>query len=116
MFRSHRGVLAALILLAATGLAHAEVRLSTADAVNAAIVKPPPAYPIIAKQMHITGKVEVEVKIDAQGNVGEIKMLNGNALFSQAITDALKRWKFAPVMQGGAPSAAVAVLSFTFNE
>jgi TonB family protein len=111
-----RTILLTAALVATAGLAQAEVRLSTADAMSAAVVKATPSYPVIAKQMRVTGKVEVEVTIDVHGNVSDIKMLSGNALFSQSVIDALKRWRFTPAVQDGAPATAVAVLSFTFNQ
>jgi TonB family protein len=102
--------------MAFIGRAQAETRVTTTAALSAAVVKPSPSYPMIAKQMKVTGKVEAEVTIDPQGNITDVKMISGNALFSQAVIDTLKKWKFTPFVADGAPVTAVAILSFVFNQ
>jgi TonB family protein len=53
-----------------------------------------PAYPELARRMHITGVVHVSVTIAPDGSVTEVKTLNGNQLLSGAAEDAVKKWKF----------------------
>lgn len=107
---------AALIALALAGLAGAaDLRVSTPDALKAAIKKQQPEYPSVARQMKVGGKVEVDVIIDAEGNVADVKILSGNALLTGAVVNAVKRWKFTPFTQNGAPAKAIAALDFDFK-
>jgi TonB family protein len=53
-----------------------------------------PIYPEIAKRMKIEGVVMVEVKVDADGKVNEVKTLSGNRVLSSAAEEAVHRWKF----------------------
>lgn len=55
-----------------------------------------PAYPPLAKQMHITGTVRVEVVITPAGTVKSTKVLGGHPLLATAAEDAAKRFKFEP--------------------
>jgi TonB family protein len=68
--------------------AHAQAR--------AVIHKVPPNYPIIAKQMGITGTVVVTATVDATGKVLKAESTSGNKLLAASAIDAVKQWKFAP--------------------
>lgn len=115
MFKHFRYAAILVLLLMAGGVMNAEMRVTTADALKAATKKTPPEYPPIAKQMKIMGKVEVEISIDEQGNVENVKILSGNALLTSAVVSALKHWKFEPFTQDGTPAKAVAALDFDFK-
>lgn len=114
MHRRFRYAILVLLLSFAT-VASAEVRITTEDAMKAASKKTPPEYPPIAKQLKVGGKVEVDVTIDADGNVENVKILSGNAMLTQAVVAAVKKWKFTPFTQGGSPTKAVAQLQFDFK-
>jgi protein TonB len=58
--------------------------------------KEPPAYPAIAKQMHLTGSVKLEATVASTGKVKEVKVLGGHPLLSQAAADAAKNWQYEP--------------------
>lgn len=115
MFKHVRYAAILVLLLTAGGALNAEIRVTTSDALKAAIKKTPPEYPPLAKQMKVMGKVEVEVAIDDQGNVENVKIVSGNALLTPSVVNALKQWKFEPFKQGGAPTKAVAALDFDFK-
>jgi TonB family protein len=96
-------------------LSAADIRVTTPEAMKAAVKKVPPDYPPMARQMKVQGKVEVDVVIDADGNVEEVKILSGNALLTGAVVNSVKKWKFTPFTQNGAPAKAVAALDFDFK-
>ena len=104
-----------LLLVGTVGLACAENRVATDDAMKAAVKKAQPEYPPIAKQMRVSGKVGVEVTIDAEGNVENVKIISGNALLTTSVVSAVKKWKFTPFMQDGAPAKTIASLDFDFK-
>jgi TonB family protein len=54
-----------------------------------------PIYPEIAKRMRISGAVKLEVTVDTEGKVTDVKQLSGNRMLSQAAEDAVRKWKFA---------------------
>jgi TonB family protein len=115
MFRQVRYAAILVLLLGFGSVASAELRVATDDAMKAATKKTPPDYPPIAKQLKIGGKVEVDVTIDADGNVETVKILSGNAMLTQSVVTAVKKWKFTPFTQEGAATKAVAALQFDFK-
>lgn len=55
----------------------------------------PPAYPDLARRMHITGIVKLRATIAANGSVTLMEPVGGNPVLIKAAQDALKNWKFA---------------------
>ena len=107
---------AILVMLLTFGvIASAEIRVATPDAMKNVVKKTAPDYPAIAKQLKVAGHVEVDVTIDADGNVENVKIVSGNAMLTPSVVTAVKKWKFTPFTQGGSPTKAVASLDFDFK-
>ena len=86
---SHLACFVVMVLLAASAVtAHADER-----AVKARIA---PVYPELAKRMRISGTINVQVTVDAEGKVTDARATNGNRLLGGAAEDAVRKWKFAP--------------------
>ncbi len=115
MIRSFRYAVISVLVLAFAGLSSAELRVRTPDALRAAVTKEVPDYPTLARQSKIVGRVEVEFTITAQGNVENVKVVSGNAMLSPSAVAAVKKWKFKPFTQDGAPAPAIATLDFDFK-
>jgi TonB family protein len=109
--------LATLVLAtcAVPGVILAETRVASEAALSAAVDKPSPIYPAVAKQMKIVGHVEVEVSINTNGTVSDAKAVSGNPILTRAAIDAVRRWKFTPFVENGVSVPAVAVLKFDFK-
>jgi len=60
-----------------------------------------PAYPAMAKAQHISGAVNIDALIDADGRVTTMKVISGPTLLQEAAKDALKQWKYQPAMLDG---------------
>jgi len=99
----------------AGSIAFAEVRVSGAEAAKAAVQKPQPEYTAIARQMKVSGKVEVEASIALDGSVESVRVISGNPLLTASTVTAVKKWKFTPFQEKGTPAKAVAVLAFDFK-
>lgn len=99
-----------LLIALSSGLAQAELRVSMSEALKAAVKRPSPTYSPIAKQMRVSGDVDVEVSISKTGDVENVKVLSGNALLTAPVVKAVKEWKFSPFA-----SEAVTQLKFTFK-
>lgn len=57
---------------------------------------PVPAYPEVARRMHLTGTVKVQVVIGADGRIKEKNFIGGHPVLVSAVDDTLKNWKYAP--------------------
>jgi TonB family protein len=53
-----------------------------------------PAYPELAKKMHIHGAVRVEAVVRPNGSVKSTRVLGGNPVLVDAALDAVGKWKF----------------------
>ena len=60
------------------------------------VAKTAPTYPELAKKMHLTGKVKLEVAVSAGGSVTSAKLVGGNPVFEQSAIEAVKQWRFQP--------------------
>ena len=56
----------------------------------------PPAYPEMAKSMHLAGSVKVQITITPQGQVRDAKIIGGHPLLADAAVRAISKWKYEP--------------------
>jgi TonB family protein len=75
---------------------------------------PKPVYPAEAKASNISGKVEVVVDVDENGNVTAIENVVGPELLKAAATATAMKAKFSPPTCDGVPSKTVGVVTFNF--
>jgi TonB family protein len=54
-----------------------------------------PAYPEIAKRMHISGMVKVAATVAPDGSVSSTRAVSGNRVLADAAEQAVHKWKFA---------------------
>ena len=58
-----------------------------------------PAYPDLARKMHIVGTVKVEVVVAPSGKLKLTQVVGGNPLLAKAAVDAIEQWKWRPAPQ-----------------
>jgi TonB family protein len=80
------------------------------DAERKVIIRLAPVYPELAKRMHVSGVVKLEIMIRANGSVKSAKALGGNPVLIQAAIDAVLKWKFET-----APEDTAEVVQLTFD-
>jgi TonB family protein len=73
-----------------------------------------PEYPRAARVAHVSGDVVLEIVINKQGRVEEVKATSGNPLLIQSAIDAVRQWRYQPYMIGNKaiPVQASVVLKF----
>jgi TonB family protein len=97
-------------LLLAGGLVACSSSVLAATSHRAIVSRVTPAYPELARRMHVTGKVVLLVTIQADGKVSATKVESGHALLAPAAQDAVSRWRFAP-----APEASESEIDVNFD-
>jgi TonB family protein len=90
------------------------LRITEGEARKAVVKKIEPEYPAMARQVRMSGQVQVDVLIDLSGNVETVKVLKGNSLLSNSAVTALKKWKFTP-FTGADNKRSKAITSLTFD-
>jgi TonB family protein len=62
-----------------------------------------PEFPILARQRSIQGWVDLEFLVDADGAVSNIAVIGAQpvGIFEQAALDAVRHWRYRPVMRDG---------------
>jgi protein TonB len=65
------------------------------------IKKVVPAYPPLAREIRIQGRVSMNCTIGVDGSVEKIEVTKGHPLLIQAATDAVAQWKFRPPILNG---------------
>jgi periplasmic protein TonB len=79
------------------------------------IHKVEPAYPKIALAAHVSGTVIMELVIDEEGNVTNVKVLKGHPLLDDATVQAVKQWKYLPTIQNGEPIPVLGTVTVFFR-
>jgi TonB family protein len=72
-----------------------------------------PVYPEVAKRLRVTGIVKLEVTVDAEGKVKDVKTVSGNHMLSIAAEEAVYKWKFAA---GSAATTEDLDINFELNQ
>jgi TonB family protein len=75
---------------------------------------PKPQYVEEAKSAKASGKVDVAVKIDEQGNVIEAKAISGNKLLWESAIESAKKAKFEPTLVKGKAVKVDGIISYNF--
>jgi TonB family protein len=80
------------------------------------IKKVEPVYPIEARKALVQGVVVLEVTTDEEGNVDKVAVLRSeSSLLNQAAIDAVKQWKYEPMMSKGNPIRVAFNVTLTFR-
>jgi TonB family protein len=70
-----------------------------------------PVYPAIARQLHLSGIVKIQVTIGTDGKIKSTKVIGGHPVLVQAAVDALQKWKFEP-----ANEETTGIIPFRFTQ
>jgi TonB family protein len=91
------------------------VRVSQTVSQGQLINKVYPKYPAEAKAGHIQGPVVLQVTINQQGEVADLKVLTGNPMLVQAAIDAVKQWRYRPYLFQGKPVEVETTITVNFT-
>ena len=89
-------------------------RVTSSVLTSKAISLPQPAYPPLAKQIHIQGAVTVQILVDEQGKVMSAQTVSGHPTLSGAAREAAMRARFTPTVLNGVPVKVQGVITYNF--
>jgi TonB family protein len=116
-FQSRILTLSLCVVAAGLGTLRAEdtVQVAEPELKKAAVTKVTPEVPPLARQLHLNGRVEVEVTVASDGSVERTQAKSGNPVLTASAANALKKWKFTPFTADGKPAKAVGSITFDFK-
>lgn len=74
-----------------------------------------PDYPRAARIAHVSGDVVLQVRIDKQGRVEEVKATSGHPLLIQSAIEAVRQWRYQPYMVGNEAIAVQGLVVLKFH-
>ena len=74
-----------------------------------------PEYPRAAKIAHVSGDVVLEMVINKQGRVEDVKATSGHPLLVQSAVDAVSQWRYKPYVVGHEAVAVQARVVIKFH-
>lgn len=99
----------AVMLVIPSNLAYAQNTTVASSSERKIAARVAPAYPDLAKKMHIRGVVRIEAIVRPNGTVKSTRVLGGNPVLVESAQDAVGKWKFEP---GQSETTEVVQLAF----
>jgi TonB family protein len=92
-------------------------RISVPSTLTAAamITHTSPEYPPKARESHIQGDVVLHAIIDKEGRISELQVLAGDDSLAQAALDAVRQWRYKPMLVDGQPAEVDTTITITFS-
>jgi TonB family protein len=74
-----------------------------------------PSYPALAKRARVACSVVLQAQISKEGAVENLRVISGPPLLVQAALDAVKQWRYKPVLLRGEPVGVTTVVTVNFS-
>lgn len=74
-----------------------------------------PAYPELAIASRATAVVILEAQVDTRGHVKTVRVLRGHPLFDESAIEAVKQWRYRPLLLNGQPTEFILTVNLMFN-
>lgn len=74
-----------------------------------------PEYPPIAVSAQIEGMVILEATVDGTGAVRETRVLRSHGVLDSAAIDAVREWRYEPLLLNGKPTPFVLTVTVSFS-
>jgi protein TonB len=74
-----------------------------------------PLYPTLATAARLSAIVVLEAEVDTHGSVKTVKVLSGHPLFDEAAIEAVKQWRYQPLLLNGEPTGFILSVVINFS-
>jgi len=90
------------------------------EPLSAAALRQPQAsytatYPLLAQHMNVQGSVVLQALIGADGIVENLRVVSGPSILAPAAQQAVREWKFKPIVQNGQAVESKATITVNFT-
>jgi protein TonB len=90
------------------------VRVGGTFAAPALLHRVEPVYPPLAVAARVEGVVVLEAIVDGKGRVCDVKVLRSGQMLDGAAVEAVRQWRYAPLMLDGVPNPFVLTVTLSF--
>jgi protein TonB len=92
-------------------------RISVPGKVTAASIvdRTSPEYPPQARAGHLQGEVLLHAIIDKDGKISELQVLSGDGVLAKSALDAVRQWRYKPMLVDGEPAEVDTTITVTFS-
>lgn len=91
------------------------IRVSSPLAASKLIHRVDPVYPPLAIQTRVEGIVLLQVVINEEGLVGDVKVIRGHPLLRESAVEAVRKWKYTPTVLNGIAVPVRATITVNFR-
>jgi TonB family protein len=74
-----------------------------------------PEYPPQARAGHLQGEVLLHAIIDKDGKITELQVLSGDDLLAKSALQAVRQWRYKPMLLDGEPAEVDTTITVTFS-
>lgn len=74
-----------------------------------------PSYPALAQHMNVQGSVVLQALIASDGSIENLRVISGPAILTSAAQQAVREWRFKPVLQNGRAVETKATITVNFT-
>ena len=90
------------------------------EPLSAAALRQPQAsytatYPLLAQHMNVQGSVVLQAVIGADGIIENLRVVSGPSILAPAAQQAVREWKFKPIVQNGQAVESKATITVNFT-
>ena len=79
------------------------------------VYKVAPEYPELARTVRLSGIIILEAQVDTSGRVKSVRVLRGQPILNDAALDAVKQWRYRPLLLNGVPTEFILAVTVMFN-
>ncbi|HEV2521530.1 MAG TPA: TonB family protein [Candidatus Acidoferrales bacterium] len=77
--------------------------------------QPRPQYPEQARAANVQGEVILRAMIGKEGKVSEVRVLSGDDLLAPSAIEAVRQWRYKPMLVDGVPTETETTITITFS-
>ena len=70
---------------------------------------------MIAAAARVSATVQLEAEVDVRGEVARVRVERGHPLFDEAAIDAVRQWRYQPLLLNGEPTGFVLTVTVRFD-
>jgi periplasmic protein TonB len=74
-----------------------------------------PVYPLMAREMHVSGRVQLQATISRDGTIENLRVVDGPTLLQQAAINAVKQWRYRPYLLNREPVEVETTINVDFT-